>query len=141
MASSNRSPGSAASAGDTLRAHWRAELERWSSVNAHLPLSTAGRLGGALALSRRGIRYVLRWYINPIVEQQNGFNAAVVSLDALDRARERELAREVDELRARVAALEERLGLTLPPAAQKAPPSRSIAMESAMEREGEQRDS
>jgi hypothetical protein len=131
MASSSPPPEPAASAGDALRAHWRAELERWSSVSAHLPLGTTGRLGGALALSRRGLRYLLRWYINPIVEQQNGFNAAAVSLDALDRARERELAREVDELRARVAALEERLDLTLPP-----PPPLSVTME----REGERPD-
>ena len=131
MASSNRSPEPATSAGDALRAHWRAELEHWSSVSAHLPLGATGRLGGALALSRRGLRYLLRWYINPIIEQQNGFNAAAVSLDALDRARERELAREVDELRARVAALEERLVLAL-----HAAPPLSIATE----REGERPD-
>ena len=97
------------SAGDRLRAHWRGELERWSAVSAHRPLPGHGPLGTALAISRRAARYLLRWYINPIVEQQNHFNAAVVGLDALDRARERELAREIAELRARVAALEEQL--------------------------------
>lgn len=129
MAPLNPSPEPAASAGGAVRARWRAELERWSTVNAHLPLAATDRLQGALALSRRGMRYLLRWYINPIVEQQNRFNAAAVSLDALGRARERELAREVDELRARVAALEERLALTHPPA-----PSHSVPVE----REGEQ---
>ena len=97
------------SAGERLRAHWRGELERWSAVSAHRPLPGHGPLGTALAVSRRAARYLLRWYINPIVEQQNHFNAAVVGLDALDRARERELAREIAELRARVAALEEQL--------------------------------
>lgn len=92
------------SAGDRLRAHWRADLERWAAVSAHLPLGA-----GPLGASRRALRYLLRWYLNPVVEQQNHFNAAVVSLDALDRAREQELAREVADLRARVAALEERL--------------------------------
>ncbi len=96
--------------GYRLRAHWRGQLERWSCVNAHLPLPARGPVGAALALSRRTARYLLRWYINPIVEQQNHFNAAVTSLDALDDARVRELEREVRELRARVAVLEAREG-------------------------------
>ncbi len=96
--------------GYRLRARWRGELERWSSVNAHLPLPARGPLGAALALSRRTARYLLRWYINPVVEQQNHFNAAVSSLDALDDARLCQLEREVRELRARVATLEARDG-------------------------------
>ena len=96
--------------GYRLRAHWRGELERWSCVNAHLPLPARGPLGAALALSRRTARYLLRWYINPIVEQQNHFNAAVTGLDALDDARLRQLEHEVRELRARVAELEAREG-------------------------------
>ena len=96
--------------GHKLRAHWRDELERWSSVNAHLPLPARCPVGMALALSRRTARYLLRWYINPIVEQQNRFNAAATSLDALDDTRVRELEREVRDLRARVAALEARAG-------------------------------
>ena len=96
--------------GHRLRAHWRGELERWSSVNAHLPLPAGGPLGAALALSRRTARYLLRWHINPIVEQQNHFNAAATSLEALDDARLRQLEREVRELRARLAALEARDG-------------------------------
>lgn len=97
------------SAGERLRTHWRGELERWATISAHLPLGGRGPLGVGLALSRRAVRRVLRWYINPIVEQQNRFNAAAVSLDALDRARGCELAREIHDLRVRVAALEERL--------------------------------
>ena len=96
--------------GYRLRAHWRGELERWSCVNAHLPLHARGPLAVALALSRRTARYLLRWYINPIIEQQNHFNAAVTSLDALDDVRVRQLEREVRELRARVVALEAREG-------------------------------
>ncbi len=121
-----RQPATAAaealSAGERLRAHWRAELERWAVVSAHLPLGGDGRGAAVLALSRRAVRFLLRWYINPIVEQQNRFNAAAVSLDALDRARARELEREVAALRERVALLEARLraleapgGATTPP--------------------------
>ena len=29
-------------------------------------------------LGKRAIRILLRWYINPIVEQQNEFNAAIL---------------------------------------------------------------
>ncbi len=94
------------SAGERLRDQWRGEAERWAAVNAHLPVDGPGRLGMALGLSRRTARYLLRWYINPIVEQQNRCNAAFLALDAFHEARERELRREVAELRERLAALE-----------------------------------
>lgn len=97
-----------ASAGERLRARWRAELERWAVVNAHLPLGGRG-LRAAIGLGQRAARYLLRWYVNPIVEQQNHFNAAAVRLDALDDARHKELVRELVELRARVAILERQL--------------------------------
>ena len=55
-------------------------------------LPVVGRL---LVLVRRTMRLALRWYINPIVDQQNAFNQAVVrSLY--------ELRSENDELRARL---------------------------------------
>ena len=94
------------SAGDALRTHWRAEAERWAAVSAHTDVAGAGRIGAAVGVGRRAVRYLLRWYINPIVEQQNQFNATLLSLEALHRAREAELVREVGELRERVAALE-----------------------------------
>src|SRR5215212_4383637 len=93
------------SAGDRLRAHWRAEAERWGEVSAHSPVGGSGRLGAVLGGGRRAVRYLLRWYINPIVEQQNHFNAALLSLEALGQAREQELLRELAELRARVGDL------------------------------------
>lgn len=96
------------SAGERLRDHWRAEAERWATVSAHSPVGGAGRLGAALGLGQRAVRYLLRWYINPIVEQQNNVNRALLSLDALNRAREQELVREVAALRARLDALEGR---------------------------------
>lgn len=107
MAHADRRP--TPSAGERLRDHWRGEAERWAAVSAHLPVDGTGRSGAALGAGRRAVRYLLRWYINPIVEQQNHFNAALLGLDALREARERELLREVEELRARVADLEARL--------------------------------
>lgn len=105
-----------ANAGERLRAEWRTEAERWAAVSAHLPLTGSGPLGAALGASRKAVRVLLRWYINPIVEQQNHFNAALLSLDALNRAREQELMREIAELRARVAELERAQTTTSPPA-------------------------
>ena len=102
-------PTPAPSAGERLRDYWRGEAERWAAVSAHLPVDGAGRLGAALGLSRKAARYLLRWYINPIVEQQNHVNAALLGLDALREARERELLREIAELRERVATLERQL--------------------------------
>jgi hypothetical protein len=96
-------------AGERLRDHWRGEAERWAAVSAHLPVGGDGRLGKAIGLSRKVARYLLRWYINPIVEQQNHVNAALLSLDALHEARERELLREIAALRERIAALEQQL--------------------------------
>ena len=43
------------------------------------------------------------------MEQQNHFNAALLSLEALGRAREQELLRELAEVQARVADLERQL--------------------------------
>ncbi|HEY8601423.1 MAG TPA: hypothetical protein VIL85_23555 [Thermomicrobiales bacterium] len=98
-----------------MRATWRAEAERWAPVSAHLPLNGSGRFGAALGASRKAVRLLLRWYINPIVEQQNHFNAALLSLDALNRAREQELVREIAELRARVTDLERAQATNTPP--------------------------
>src|SRR5690349_20959666 len=88
----------APNSGERLRDHWRGEAERRASVSAHLPVGGDGRLDAAVGLSRKLVRYLLRWYINPIVEQQNHFNAALISLDALHDARERELLREIAAL-------------------------------------------
>ncbi len=101
-------------AGERLQAQWRAQAERWATVNAHLPLETAGRLGAVVGASRKAIRLLLRWYINPIVEQQNHFNAALLSLEALHHAREQELLRELTELQQRVRELEARLTIDPP---------------------------
>lgn len=72
------------------------EAARLCVVNAHWGIATdTPVIGAALVYARRTMRIGLRWYINPIVEQQNEFNEAVVR--ALH-----ELKAENDDLRARL---------------------------------------
>jgi hypothetical protein len=57
-------------------------------VNPHLPIAwptwPKGLRPKIVALLQKVVRRLLRWYINPIVEQQNHFNAATVqAVDAL----------------------------------------------------------
>lgn len=49
----------------TITTHW--------GIVSDLPI-----LGRLVVIVKRAIRIALRWYINPIVEQQNAFNDAVV---------------------------------------------------------------
>lgn len=69
-------------------------------ISAHFPLMwrlpVVGRLG---SYAKRAVRILLRWYINPIVDQVNDFNTAAVT--ALNT-----LAARQESLAARVAALE-----------------------------------
>lgn len=64
------------------------QLNQQQAVSAHLPISENGPKKLASAAAKRTIRQYLRWMINPIVEQQNAFNAALAaalpSLAALD---------------------------------------------------------
>jgi hypothetical protein len=55
-----------------------AELQQRQQINAHWHLEEHTPAQRATALAQRGIRFYLRWLINPIVEQQNNANAAVV---------------------------------------------------------------
>jgi hypothetical protein len=55
-----------------------AELQQRQQINAHWWLEERTPVQRAVALAQRGIRFYLRWLINPIVEQQNNANAAVV---------------------------------------------------------------
>ena len=66
-------------------------------ISAHTPiLWTVPIVGRALALVKRVVRLLLRWYINPIVDQQNDFNAAAVrALNEL-AARQEALRREIE---------------------------------------------
>ncbi len=50
-----------------------------AQISAHTPiLWDVPVVGRGIALTKRVVRLLLRWYINPIVDQQNDFNAAAV---------------------------------------------------------------
>lgn len=79
-------------------------------VSAHLPITwdlrVVGRLG---AYTKRLVRLLLRWYINPIVEQQNRFNSATARAIVEINAYQERLTREWQLLEERVTRLEEQL--------------------------------
>ena len=85
------------------------ETNAHARVNSHLPLLWEDMVIGRLSvLVRRVVRRLLRWYINPIVDQQNMYNAAAtraLNLLATENAR---LRRQHGELEARLSALQER---------------------------------
>jgi O-antigen chain-terminating methyltransferase len=63
-------------------------------------------VGHVLAYAKRVVRLLLRWYINPIVEQQNLYNSAVArTLVELTAYADRQ-TRDWQALEERVAALE-----------------------------------
>lgn len=79
-----------------------------AKVNSHLPLLWEDLVVGRLrSLVQRVVRRLLRWYINPIVDQQNMFNAAAARAITL-------LASENARLRGQLA--DERASATAPAA-------------------------
>ena len=69
------------------------EIELYRVVSAHWPLLGKTVPQRVIALINKLVRRYLRWYINPIVEQQNAANAtttvallALIRLDAERRA-------------------------------------------------------
>ncbi|MFL5732739.1 MAG: hypothetical protein ACJ78Q_06015 [Chloroflexia bacterium] len=76
-------------------------------VSAHLPvtwdLRVVGRLG---AYIKRLVRLLLRWYINPIVEQQNRFNSATARAIVEINAYQERMTREWQILEERITKLE-----------------------------------
>ncbi len=55
------------------------EVARLAVTNAHWGIvSETPVFGRFIVLWRRALRIALRWYVNPIVEQQNAFNQAVL---------------------------------------------------------------
>ncbi len=53
------------------------EIELHRVVSAHWPLKARTLAGKPVVLVNKVVRRLLRWYINPIVEQQNAYNDAV----------------------------------------------------------------
>src|SRR3954454_24910818 len=76
-------------------------------VSAHLPITwRVPGVGTAVAYAKRAVRVLLRWYINPIVEQQNRFNSAVARALVEVTAYQERLTREWQVLEERVLTLE-----------------------------------
>ncbi|MEO5953984.1 MAG: hypothetical protein ABIQ44_16095 [Chloroflexia bacterium] len=77
-------------------------------VSAHLPITWETRIVGRLgAYTKRLARLLLRWYINPIIEQQNRLNSAVARTLVEMAAYNERLTREWQTLEERVEVLEE----------------------------------
>jgi 2-polyprenyl-3-methyl-5-hydroxy-6-metoxy-1,4-benzoquinol methylase len=93
-----------------LRPDPLAEARQRSWVNPHLPIGwpvmPKGLIARLITYAQKITRRLLRWYINPIVEQQNTFNAAVVeALAALQNqvnALQEALTQQVQRLAERV---------------------------------------
>jgi len=72
------------------------QLHLLEQVTAHWPLGGATAPQRAVALVNKLVRRYLRWYVNPIVEQQNAANAAIgaalLALIRLDAERRAQLA-------------------------------------------------
>ena len=102
-------PGSAAWSLNELRKSLDEVNDLWF-VSAHLPMTWTSPLGHALAYAKRAVRVLLRWYINPIVEQQDLYNSAVARTLVELTAYNDRLTREWQALEVRVAALEAQTG-------------------------------
>jgi hypothetical protein len=76
-----------------------AEVEALRAVSAHWPIQGHTPRERAAGFVQRVVRRALQWYIQPIVQQQNSFNAAVTRSLQLLLDAELELAREVARLR------------------------------------------
>lgn len=71
-----------------------------ATISAHLPLqSRVPIVGRLIVFTQRVLRLGLRWYINPIVEQQNAFNEAVVRALTEIELRQSELTRTIEARR------------------------------------------
>jgi hypothetical protein len=126
-----QAPGAAASALDQELARCVEQLEITRVVSAHWPLESRTPLARAQNLVNKLVRRALRWYINPIVEQQNAFNDVAARtlrllVDAYAEIERRKANGESDDDSAAPSALEgaEKRGETTAPsgAAEKSEP-------------------
>ncbi len=86
------------------------EVRATQGVSAHWPIVWKTPLQAFFALIQRFTRRFLRWYINPIVEQQNACNAAVERVLTLLVSANARLREEIIALHTRLRALEEKVG-------------------------------
>jgi hypothetical protein len=78
------------------------ELEYTRVVSAHWPLEGRTVFEQVVAFVNKVVRRYLRWYINPIVEQQNAFNDTAARAIRLLVAENAALRAELDALRAQI---------------------------------------
>lgn len=84
------------------------QLEMTRVISAHWPLEHRNLIERGINIMHRLVRRFLRWYINPIVEQQNGFNDVAARTLRLLIDGYRELAVQVAESGERGAGSGER---------------------------------
>lgn len=65
--------------------HWRNKNNSKFAIRAYLPISSHRKvIGKVIIFAKKAVRKCLKWYIEPIVEQQNEFNAsATASINAV----------------------------------------------------------
>src|SRR5512136_939835 len=83
------------------------EVRANQGVSAHWPIIWKTPLQAFFAFLQRFTRRFLRWYINPIVEQQNAFNAATERTVGLLVAANARLREEIVAMHGRLHALEQ----------------------------------
>ncbi len=86
--------------------HAGEEIEIARVVSAHWPLEGRTPYERGWALVNKVVRRYLRWYINPIVEQQNAYNDASARAIRLLIEQNAELRRELAALRGQLAQLD-----------------------------------
>lgn len=80
-------------------------------VNPHLPIGwpvmPKGIIPKIIAIAQKITRRLLRWYINPLVEQQNAYNAAVAEVLATLQSQSEQQGLALSELKEQVRRLQE----------------------------------
>ncbi|MEI7768793.1 MAG: hypothetical protein WCI67_02335 [Chloroflexales bacterium] len=84
------------------------EIEIARVVSAHWPLEGRSLYERGWALLNKVVRRYLRWYINPIVEQQNAYNDASARAIRLLIAQNAELRRDLAELHTQLGQIDSR---------------------------------
>lgn len=87
------------------------EVRANQGVSAHWPIVWKTPLQALFAAIQRFTRRFLRWYINPIVDQQNAYNASVERTLTLLVAANARLREELIALHGRLRVLEEEAGV------------------------------
>ena len=83
------------------------DLERTAYLEEPLPISGRRWTGRLIVLARKAVYHLfLKWYVRPLLLQQNRFNQAAARRIEEMLELERTLLRQIDELDGRVRALE-----------------------------------